>query len=177
MLNEFEEKPLGLQKDSQEGAQPVTPSGERPPEELFERAREAVAALRGHGRQSDGRAGPGNAMAVKTGLRSSLLLEQRDVAEWHREQVEAIHADLGGASELSSLQRASVREVARLEIILAALGDELIEGGVLTGKGAMRAATTTYLMVLDRFIKIAGVVGLQRQTKRVPSLAEVMNDK
>ena len=109
--------------------------------------------------------GPGNTLRLETGLRSRLLLEQPDVAAWHREQVEIITADLGGENELSALQRASVREVARLEVIVAALGNELLEGGVLTPKGAGRSATFVYLQVLDRFMKMAGTVGLQRRPK------------
>lgn len=152
-----------------------TPSGQppAPASELFDRAREAVAALRGHGRQADGTAGAGNTLNLRHGLRSHQLLEQPDIAAWHSEQVEVISTDLGGASELSALQRASVREVARLEVILAALGDELLEGGVLTGKGKMRAATTVYLQVLDRFVKVAATVGLQRRPKPVHPLDAV----
>src|SRR4051812_47144211 len=142
--------------------------------ELFERAREAVAALRGHGRRADGKAGVANTMALRTGLRSTQLLEQPDIAAWHREQVEAIVTDLGGDAELTTLARANVREAARLEVILAALGTELLEGGVLTGKGHMRAATTVYLQVLDRFTRLSQTLGLDRKSKRVPSLAEVL---
>ena len=150
----------------------TAPSGElpAPAPELFKRAREAVAALRGQGRLANGQAGPGNTLNLRAGLRSALLLEQPDIALWHCEQVEAISADLGGASELSALQRASVREVARLEVILAALGNELLNGGVLTGIGAMRAATTAYLQVLDRFVRVAGRVGLERKARKIPSL-------
>lgn len=147
------------------------PSGELPVStpELFERARAAVAALRGQGRQADGRAGPGNTLNLRHGLRSTQLLEQVDVAAWHREQVHAISTDLGGDDELSALARASVREVARLEVILGALGAELFEHGVLTGKGTMRSATACYLGVLDRFVKLAGVLGLARRARRVGS--------
>jgi hypothetical protein len=153
------------------------PSGELPPCEpdLFERAREAVSALRGRGRRPDGRAGQGNLLALKTGLRSTQLLGLPDVATWHQEQVQAIEADLAGPSELSSLSRASVREVARLEVILGALGDELLEHGVLTGKGKTRSATNCYLQVLDRFVRLAGTLGLQRRARQVPTLDEVLD--
>ena len=169
---------LATQQASDELAEAgeTAPSGElqAPAPELFERAREAVAALRGQGRLANGQAGPSNTLNLRTGLRSALLLEQPDIALWHCEQVEAISADLGGASELSALQRARVREVARLEVILAALGNELLDGGVLTGKGAMRAATTAYLQVLDRFVRVAGRVGLERKARKIPSLEDVM---
>ena len=161
-----------------EEIQVETPSAERPAPtpELFERARAAVAALRGRGRQENGQAGEGNTLNLRHGLRSSQLLEQPDMATWHAEQVAAITMDLGGDSELTALGRASVREAARLEVILGALGDELLTGGVLTGKGHMRAATTVYLQVLDRFVRLSAALGLERRARKVPSLGQVMND-
>lgn len=144
--------------------------------ELFERAREAVSALRGHGRRADGKAGSANTMAMKTGLRSTQLLQQPDIAAWHREEVESITTDLGGDAELTTLARANVREAARLEVILAALGTELLDGGVLTGKGHMRAATTVYLQVLDRFTRLSQAIGLERRAKRVQTVGEIMRE-
>src|SRR5688500_1832368 len=81
------------------------PSGQLPPvdPELFERAREAVSAIRGRGRRANGQAGDGNTLALKTGLRSLQLVEHPDIAAWHQEQVAAISADLGGEAELSAL--------------------------------------------------------------------------
>ena len=79
--------------DVQRGVQPIAasdaPSGElpAPDPELFERAREAVSALRGRGRQENGQAGPGNTLNLRHGLRSSQLLEQPDIEAWHREEV------------------------------------------------------------------------------------------
>ena len=168
--------------DLQPGLQPITdtatPSGELPAAEpeLFERAREAVSALRGRGRQSNGQAAKGNTLAMTDGFRSLQLMNHPDIAAWHQEQVEAISADLGGSVELSALARTSVREAARLEVIVAALGDELLEHGVLTGKGKMRSATNVYLRALDRLMKLTSVLGLARQQKRVPSLTEVLAD-
>ena len=120
--------------------------------------------------------GVGNTMALKTGLRSTQLLEQPDITAWHREEVEAITADLGGDDELTNLKRASVRELARLEIILAALGTELLDGGTLTPKGNMRAATTVYLQVLDRFTRLSQAVGLERRAKPTQTIGEIMRE-
>ena len=153
------------------GLSPSQPSGQPPrvEPELFERAREAVSALRGRGRQENGQAGPGNTLNLRHGLRSTQLLEQPDIATWHAEEVAAIETDLGGAAELSALQHASVREAARLEVILGALGGELLDHGVLTGKGKCRAATTIYLQVLDRFVRVAATLGLERKAKQIPT--------
>jgi hypothetical protein len=144
---------------------------------LFARAREAVTALRSFARHPGGAIKPGGMLNLKHGLRSEKLIEVPDIAAWHREQVQAISADLGGEDELTTLQTASVREVARLEVILAAMGTELLDGGVLTGKGQMRSLTTVYLAVLDRFVKLSTVLGLERRARRVASLNEVMDGK
>ena len=58
--------------------------------------------------------------------------------------------------------------------ILRHLGENLMAEGALTAKGRRRAATSAYLAVLDRFLRLAQVVGLERRQKRVPSLSEVM---
>ncbi len=105
---------------------------------------------------------------------SGLLLQQPEVAAFHRAQVDAITQDLGGASELTALAQASIREAARLQVLLEALGSELLAGGALTGKGKMRAATTTYLHVLDRFTRLASTLGLERRSRQVQSFADVM---
>lgn len=140
--------------------------------EMFNRASEAVRAIRGRGRRQDGTAAPGNTLALKSGLRSSQLLQQPDVAAWHREQVDAITADLGGESELTAMKRASVREAARLEVLLDAMGTDLLERGVVTGKGRTRAMTSAYLSVLDRFVRLSAALGLERKAKQALTPAE-----
>jgi hypothetical protein len=160
----------------------ATPFQQLPPAErdksavdpaLFSAAAAAVAAIRGHGRRQNGQVTTGNTVAIRHGLYSSQLLNAPDVAAWHAEQVSAITADLGGEVELSSLARASVREVARLEVILAALGEDLLRTGVLTGKGKSRSATTVYLHVLDRFTRLSQALGLARKPKSLGTLADV----
>jgi hypothetical protein len=152
---------------------PLAPSVELPAieSELFDRARAAMAALRGRGRQPNGQAGPGNTLNLRHGLRSARLIDQPDIAAWHREQVQIITADLGGEAELAALKRAAVREAARLEVICAGLGDDLLYRGALTGKGKARAATLLYLQVVDRFVRLATTLGFQRQARPM-SLAD-----
>jgi len=155
------------------------PSGELPAvdPELFETAKAAVSALRTSGRQKNGRAGAGNGLALRHGLRSTQLLEAHDVRVWHREQVAAITRDLGGDDQLTAVKRSMVRELARVEVILASLGDELLERGVMTGKGKTRAAATLYLKTLDRFEKVARLIGLEGRTKQVPNPADWLEGK
>jgi hypothetical protein len=152
------------------------PSPQLPPVDpaLFSAAAAAVAAIRGHGRRQNGQVAAGNTVALRHGLHSKQLLNAPDIAAWHTEQVNAITADLGGDAELSSLARGTVREAARLEVILAALGSELLAHGVLSGKGKTRAATTTYLHVLDRYVKLTSTLGLERRTKPVQSASAII---
>lgn len=152
------------------------PSGElgnTGPDELFDRARYAVSALKRRGRVGQ----PGNTLQLKTGLRSRQLLDAPDVVAWHAEQVSVIEADMGGTAELSALARASVREAARLEVIVAVLGDELLARGTLTGKGKCRAATMVYLQTLDRFTRLASTLGLSRRAKALPTIQDYMRGR
>ncbi|MCL4848099.1 MAG: hypothetical protein KJ066_16275 [Acidobacteria bacterium] len=142
---------------------------------LFEEAKAAVRALRTAGRAPSGRFTPGNGARLTHGLRSTRLLELPDVRTWHTEQVAAIGADLGGEPELSALQRAAVREAARLEVLAAAIGDDLLERGCLSAKGKTRAALTAYLSLIDRLHRMATTLGLARREKPViPSLADLV---
>ena len=79
------------------------------------------------------------------------------------EKCAAIAADLGGEQNLSALQRAAIREAARLEVICAALGHNLLQHGVLTGKGKTRAATLVYLHVFDRLLRASQLLRLDRK--------------
>lgn len=159
------------------GIEPVGPFQESRNDDAFEKARTAVAAIRGRGRGPDGRVTAGNTAAMRHGLHSSQLLQHPDLATWHRDQVEAITTDLGGASELSTLACANVREAARLEVILDALGAELFAHGVLTPKGKMRAASTLYLQVFDRFMRVSTNLGLTRRPRTIPTAAELLGVK
>jgi hypothetical protein len=152
------------------------PSGQLPPvdPELFERAKAAVSALRGRGRLVNGQAGHGNTLALRTGERSTRLLEQPDLSAWHREEVEAITVNLGGKDKLTALKQAVVRETARVTVILASLGDELLEHGVVTGKGKTRSATYVYLRVFDRFVRGCSMLGIEPAQIPVRSLREAL---
>lgn len=141
---------------------------------LFEQAKSAVRALRTAGRAPSGRFGPGNGGNLKHGLRSTRLLTLPDVQVWHAETVAAISHDLGGDAHLSTLQRACVREAGRLEVLAAALGDDLLERGCLSAKGKTRAALTTYLSLIDRFQRMATTLGLARRPKRVEDVTDYL---
>lgn len=139
--------------------------------DLWANARAAASGLRGLGRAEDGTAGAGNTLALKSGLHSKQLLGFQAIAEWHQAQVDSIVRDLGGLDALSTMELAAVREAARLELILSALGDDVFAHGPLTAKGRMRAATMVYLKTLDRFTKLIAQLGLRRRAKPVDTFA------
>lgn len=85
-----------------------------------------------------------------------------------------IEADLGGAESLSRVHRDAIRDLLRLELVSEFLFDRLLEAGPLTGKGRTRAATMTYLQVLDRVHRLRQMVGLARVPRPVLSLAEAL---
>ncbi|MDP3720029.1 MAG: hypothetical protein Q8T13_19885 [Acidobacteriota bacterium] len=85
-----------------------------------------------------------------------------------------IEADLGGAPNLSRVHRDAIRDLLRLELVGEFLFDRLLESGPLTGKGRTRAATMTYLQVLDRVQRLRQMVGLARVSRPVTSLTEAL---
>jgi hypothetical protein len=120
-------------------------------------------AMRATGRNADGSFGPGNLAALKHGR--YLAPDHPELAAAHQERVDAITTDLGGLSELSTTQAALVCELARLQLITASLGADVIGKGPLTAKGNRRAALSAYLNVLDRQQKLSDLLGLRRVPK------------
>lgn len=146
-------------------------------EELEARAKAAVAewkAATASARTPGGQFVKGNTASLKAGQRSERWLELPDVAAWHAERTAAIVQDLGGAQEISTLQHGTAREAARVEVILGALGDEILAGGVLTPKGKTRATTTIYLKTLDRYVNLAKALGLAKRIKTVASFKDAV---
>ena len=166
------DQPAGQQAHSDTSGAP------EPLEVLEENARAAVAAwtaARRNQRRPGGQFAPGHAVTVKSGVHSEQLASLPEVQAWHAAQVAAIVADLGGEPELSTLKRAHVVEAARLGLVVAALGDELLAGGPLTrSKGRARAALMLYLDTHARWVHASKLVGLERRTKGVTTFAEAL---
>jgi hypothetical protein len=113
----------------------------------------------------------GNSAARRHGLYSQQL--QEDAAPWRAEQMAAIRADLG--EDVSTLKAHTVEQLGTVLVILRFLGGNLMAEGPLTGKGKSRAATTTYLQTVDRYMRLASMLGLERKAKPVASLEDVLN--
>jgi hypothetical protein len=54
------------------------------------------------------------------------------------------------------------------------LGGRLAAEGPLTGKGRTRALLTAYLSVVDRQVRLAQVLGVERRTRPVESAADII---
>lgn len=124
--------------------------------------------------------GPGNTAALQHGVYSQqvaagALAEQAEAVAALDEQRREIETDLGGSAGLSRIRRDLVKRYLETQLIADYLGDNLRRLGPLTGKGKARAATTAYLQVLDRQVRLAQLIGLERTAKPVPSLREVLN--
>jgi hypothetical protein len=109
---------------------------------------------------------------LRNGLRSRLLQageapsQAGAVAALAAKQAQ-IEADLGGTEALSQVHRDAIGDLLRLELIAGYLFDRLLEGGPLTGRGRTRAATTAYLQVLDRVVRLRQLVGLARRPRQI----------
>lgn len=137
--------------------------------------RKAVAGVNA----PDGQFAQGNTTALTTGARSPRsgpeLFPQRAALLLEREQ--AILSDLGGEAQVSTTRRELVTRFVQASAIADSLADDFITHGVLTAKGRARRSVATYLSVLDRLHRFAGVIGLERQTRRVPTLADALREE
>lgn len=98
-------------------------------------------------------------------LRRGELPSQAEAIAALAERQGEIEADLGGPENLSRIHRDAVRDLLRLELVAEFLFERLLQAGPLTGKGRTRAATMTYLQVLDRVHRLRQMVGLERRAK------------
>jgi hypothetical protein len=79
--------------------------------------------------------------------------------------LEGLVADKGGADAMSTLARSLAAKLRDTDILLALNKRTIIHEGVDTAPG--RKAHDRYLAALDRFLRIAALLGLEREAKRV----------
>lgn len=145
----------------------LPPLSEQPASGSFADAKAALTQLRRGGRASDGTFTAGNLGALKTGEHCDRLLEEPALAAFHRDRVDAITKDLGGAAGLSTSSAQLVAELARVQLFTEALGENVMQHGALTGRGKTRAAVNVYLTLLERQVKLAQMLGLDRKQKEL----------
>ena len=124
-------------------------------------------------RDPGGRFAEGNTAALRTGCFSRQL--QDDAAPWREQQIAAIRADLG--NDIATLKAHTIEQLGTLLVVLRFLSANLMAEGPLTGKGRQRAATSAYLQVLDRYVRLAQTIGLDRQTRQLPNPADWLEGK
>lgn len=119
----------------------------------------------------------GNTAALKHGGRSERLQREieQDATGALAERRQAVLGDLGGEGELSTIAAGTVDRYIRAEAMLEWMEGRILAEGVLTGKGRRKAIHTAYLQQLDRVLRLAAMLGLERKAKRVPTLEEVMD--
>lgn len=116
----------------------------------------------------------GNTVAMVHGGRSEYHLErlQEQAAVALAEQRDEIVSDLGGRDTLSRIQQDLLDRYLAASCLLGWMEAELVAKGPLTSKGRRRALHSAYAVQLDRVTKLAGMLGLERRARSVPSLAE-----
>jgi hypothetical protein len=172
----------GLQPDAEpaapEAAEPVPASvPARPPKKHGFQPGHTV----GH------RFGPGNEFGKATrfqvglpgprllhGAKSKIARQQLldEAAVLLAEQRSEIARDLGG--DLSRIGRDLVDRYVETCLLAGHLGSVLTVEGVFTSSGRARRALQAYLQLLDRQIKLAAQLGIERRTKQI-DLARVLS--
>lgn len=101
-----------------------------------------------------------------------MATDTADVQQRLREDRDAIIADRGGAENLSRILISASGELAFVLFALDQWKAHFIDKGLTTRRGRVRSAYASYLSTLDRYIRLAQMVGLDRRPRRVPSPAE-----
>ncbi len=125
-------------------------------------------------RTANGRFAPGNRARLKHGRRSQRAAAElfREHAQPLREREAEILRDLGGEAGASAVRRELVTRFVQASAIADSLAANIVIGGVSTAKGRTRAATTTFLAVLDRIQRLAQTIGLERRAKPTAGIRE-----
>lgn len=76
-------------------------------------------------------------------------------------------SDQGGAEELSTIERAYVGRLSRLELSLRLLEADIAEHGLVTSAGGVRKVYAQYLLGVDRWDRLAQRLGLRRRARAV----------
>ena len=117
----------------------------------------------------------GNRLAVTSGIYA--VQKPAGVVEDVEELKAAIVTDLGGESELTTLERAYVGHLGDVEVTLQLLMQDIEARGLLTPVGGVRRVYDQLLSGIDRWDKLAQRLGLKRRTKRVPTIDEYVRQK
>jgi hypothetical protein len=99
-----------------------------------------------------------------------------DLKEHAEALMSGITSDLGGESELSTLENSYVRKLGDIDITIRLLTHDIATNGLLTPGGKVRDVYEKLLAGLAAFDRYAQRVGLERRTKRVQSITDIMRE-
>src|SRR4051794_38946464 len=134
--------------------------------------REALDALtsRADRDSQTGRFTAGTLAAGTTLARSEQLWSALEPLK--RELVMSVETDLA-AEDAAQTKRGLIDAYAEARLFRAAMFRRVVDqGGPVTNKGRVRALYTAYLSALDREMKLAQTLGLDRQSREVKDLAQ-----
>ncbi|MGH9380859.1 MAG: hypothetical protein ACRD2Z_09640 [Thermoanaerobaculia bacterium] len=107
----------------------------------------------------------GNMASLRHGARSERLQRriEAEAVEALASRRLAIRQDLG--DQLSVIAADVVDRYVTATALLDWMERRLLEGGVLTGKGKRKAVHAAYLQQLDRVVRLASLLGLDREPR------------
>ena len=120
---------------------------------------------------------PGNVANLRHGLRRyvDVGVLPDDLREYLIDFRREVAEDLGGEAELSRVQLGLVDNLADLEAARLLLLDYALRQGTDTKRG--RAALSDHGSTVDRWGRVAKMLGLRREPRPAQTLAEVMDDE
>jgi hypothetical protein len=89
-----------------------------------------------------------------------------------QDKAESHIADRGGRDNLSAAVTDACGELAFVLFLLSQWREHFIDKGLTTKGGRVRSAYSPYLATLDRYIRLAQLVGLERRARRAMSPAD-----
>jgi hypothetical protein len=123
-------------------------------------------------RDARGRWAPGNSGALVHGGRSRQALESAAAVAVRLEKQAALHEDLGG--DLGVIKRDLGADYLTVDTMITTVTANIERQGVLTATGKRRAAVDLLLSLIDRRLRLAERLGIERRQKAVPSLNEYL---
>ncbi len=118
-----------------------------------------------------------NTGALKHGTRRYSLrgVAPQDVLEHVAAIQSQLVSDLGGANELSEMERSVVRRHGETETMLQLLIRDFETRGVLTPRGRARATVTTFTSLAQLSLKLVQTLGLKKRQKNTQTLEQYIS--
>jgi hypothetical protein len=117
---------------------------------------------------------PANQAAKTTGIH--VRSQPPNLKEHAAELMAGVTSDLGGEAELTTLENSYVRKLGDIDITLRLLTHDIAVNGLLTPGGRVRDVYDKLLSGLAAFDRYAQRLGLERRTKRVQSISDIMRE-